>query len=211
MALKQMVPGAGGRGRRVRRVDRDFRKLTWFFEAIVENIPTMVFVKDATDLRFELFNRAGEALLGIPRSELHGKSDRDFFPAAQAEHFIRKDREVLAKGEVIGVEEPIKTKHGDRWLFTKKIPVRDDEGVPRYLLGVSLDITDRKKAETELAKTNAALKEALEQVMAMEPMVMAGAVAKEHAAELCDLLDKGDEASLARARELAKRIREAVR
>lgn len=187
-------------------VDRDHDKVAWFFEAIVEHIPTMIFVKDATHLRFELFNRAGEELLGIPRAELHGKSDRDFFPAEQAEHFLAKDREVLASGEIVAVEEPIKTKNGDRWLYTKKIPLRDGAGVSRYLLGVSLDITDRKRAETELARANEELKRALEQVMSLEQLAVAGALAREHAAELVACLAAGGEEKLARARELAALI-----
>jgi PAS domain S-box-containing protein len=186
--------------------DRDPDKLRWFFEAIVEHIPTMIFVKDATHLRFELFNRAGEELLGIPRTELSGKSDRDFFPAEQADHFIAKDRQVLESGEIVAVEEPIQTKNGDRWLYTKKIPLRDEAGVPRHLLGVSLDITDRKRAETELARANAELKSALEQVMALEQLAVAGALAREHAAELLACLESGSEEKLARARELAAQI-----
>ena len=45
----------------------------------------MIFVKNAETLRFELFNKAGEDLLGIPRQAMIGKADSDFFPADQAE------------------------------------------------------------------------------------------------------------------------------
>jgi two-component system cell cycle sensor histidine kinase/response regulator CckA len=44
--------------------------------------------------------------------------------------------------------EPIQTKdHGLRWLHTKKLPLYDQAGMPRYLLGISEDITDRKQRE----------------------------------------------------------------
>ena len=66
---------------------------------IVENIPNMVFVKDAVDLRFVLFNRAGEELQGHKREELLGKNDHDIFPKEQADFFTAKDREVLKSGE----------------------------------------------------------------------------------------------------------------
>ena len=90
---------------------------------IVENIPHMVFVKDAVDLRFILFNRAGEEIIGRPRSELLGKNDYDFFPHEQAEFFTAKDRQVLASGQVMVIEEePIETSRGRRWLRTKKVP-----------------------------------------------------------------------------------------
>ena len=40
------------------------QELEVLFQAIVENVPLMIFVKRALDLRFELFNRAGEELIG---------------------------------------------------------------------------------------------------------------------------------------------------
>lgn len=116
--------------------------------SVVDHIPTMVFMKRADDLRFVLFNRAGEQLLGIPREEMLGRNDYDFFPREQAEFFTGKDREVLAAGFADVPEESIDTRHqGRRVLHTRKVALRDDHGRPQYLLGVSLDITERKRVE----------------------------------------------------------------
>jgi signal transduction histidine kinase/ActR/RegA family two-component response regulator len=62
---------------------------------------------------------------------------------------------VLASGQLVDVaEEPIETPRGQRWLHTKKIPILDENGQPRYLLGISEDITERKTAdERRLAET----------------------------------------------------------
>ncbi|MGO9834420.1 MAG: ATP-binding protein [Polyangiaceae bacterium] len=122
-----------------------------FLDAIVENIPDMVFVKDAEKLAFTRFNRAGEELLGIPRTELIGKSDLDFFPTEQAEAFVAKDRETLESRTLVDIpEEPIETAHGRRWLHTKKVPIVGADGTPRFLLGISQDITERKRADATL-------------------------------------------------------------
>jgi PAS domain S-box-containing protein len=120
-----------------------------FLDSIVENIPDMVFVKDAKDLSFVLFNRAGEDLLGYNRADLIGKNDYDFFPKAEADFFTEKDRAVLRNKTLLDIsEEPIDTAtHGSRLLHTKKIPIVDDKGDPAYLLGISEDVTERQQAE----------------------------------------------------------------
>jgi PAS domain S-box-containing protein len=124
-----------------------------FLDAVIENIPDMVFVKDAAKLEFVRLNRAGEELLGITRADLVGKSDHDFFPPEQAAHFIAKDRETLAAKRLVDIpEEPIHTASGARWLHTKKVPIVDDAGTPRFLLGISEDITERKLAMAALAQ-----------------------------------------------------------
>lgn len=72
----------------------------------------MVFIKDAADLRFVRFNRAGEELLGYSRDELIGKNDLDFFPESEAQFLVSKDREVLAGGAVVDIPaEEIHTRH----------------------------------------------------------------------------------------------------
>ncbi len=122
-----------------------------FLDSIVENIPDMIFVKDAKDLRFVRFNKAGEKLLGFDRKDLIGKSDIDFFPPEEANFFIKKDREVLMSGKLHDIpEEVIHTKNGSRMLHTKKIPIFDENGTPQYLLGISEDITERQLLEGRL-------------------------------------------------------------
>lgn len=125
-----------------------------FVDTLLENIPLMVFVKDAKDLKFVKFNTHGLQLLGFGKEELLGKSDLDFFPPEQAAHFVAKDREVLQLGQVVDIPtETIQTKsRGERILHTRKIPILDSRGEPLYLLGVSEDITELLAAEKEKTK-----------------------------------------------------------
>ncbi len=127
-----------------------------FLTAILENLPNMIFVKDADELRFVRLNKAGEELLGFSITDLLGKNDYDFFPKEQADFFVENDRAVLEDGKLIDIpEEPIQTRHqGERWLHTKKIPLAGIDGKPAYLLGISEDITEKKKKDDALNELN---------------------------------------------------------
>lgn len=126
-----------------------------FLKTIVENIPNMIFIKDAKDLRFISFNKAGEELLGYSREELIGKNDYDFFPKEDADRFTEADRNVLESGHPqIIEEEQIQTgNQGRRTLYTQKIPLCDNRGAPRFLLGISEDISERIKTGKQIEKS----------------------------------------------------------
>src|SRR6516225_7202104 len=138
-----------------------------FLDAIFENIPLMLFIKESQSLRFIRLNRTSEDLLGWPNETLEGKNAYDFWPKEQAEFFIEKDRETLNRGSEVDIpEEPILTRYrGVRTLHTKKVPILDAAGNPVYLLGISEDITERKRFEEEqqlLADVSVALSTSLE-------------------------------------------------
>jgi PAS domain S-box-containing protein len=151
----------------IKRIEQELKDANASLDAIIENIPLMLFIKESQSLRFVRFNRAGEDLLGWPRQTFIGKTDYDFWPRAQAEFFIEKDRETLNGDKVVDIaEEPVETRHqGVRFLHTKKVPIHDAEGHAIYLLGISEDITERRRIENErqfLAEANVALSASLD-------------------------------------------------
>ncbi len=131
-----------------RQVEHSLRRTNQLLDTFIDNIPHMVFVKDADKLAFVRLNRAGERLLGLSQMEMLGKTDYDFFPPDQAAFFQNKDRETLRGGRAVQIPaERIQTPAGVRLLQTTKVPICDAEGTPRFLLGISEDVTDRRAAD----------------------------------------------------------------
>lgn len=154
----------------------DLRLNEEFLNTVLDNIHAMIFVKDAQKLRFVRFNRTGAELLGYSVSDFLGKNDFDFFPESEARFFVEKDREVLRKGDLVDIpEEPIQTKnHGEKFLHTRKIPIKDAGGHPIYFLGISEDITDQIQGRAETER----LGKMLQQAQKLESLgEMAGGVA----------------------------------
>ncbi len=137
------------------RIEADGRKAKIFLDSIIENVPAMIFVKDVRELRFIRFNKAGEEILGFSREEMIGKNDYDLFPKEQADLFTAKDRDLLAGNSVVDIpEEPIQTKHKElRFIHTRKIALKDDQGDSTHIIGISEDITQHKLAEETIRES----------------------------------------------------------
>jgi PAS domain S-box-containing protein len=144
---------------------RELGETESFLDSVIENLPTMLFVKNAGDLRFLRWNKAAEELSGFQREDLMGKNDYDFFPKEEADLFTENDRQVLASGQLLDVpEEPLATAHqGMRYLHTRKVPIYGADGIVKYLLGISEDITERKRNE-ELTRRRAEQQAAINQI-----------------------------------------------
>ena len=147
-----------------KQTEEQMRHTQMFLNSIVENIPHIIFVKDAKELKFVNVNKAGEELLGFSKAELIGKSDYDLFPQEVANLFTAQEREVLSAGKLVDIpEEPIQTKDkGVRILHTKKIPILDESGRPEYLLGISEDITLAKRIEEVLLESEERIRNLIE-------------------------------------------------
>ncbi|PHV13619.1 hybrid sensor histidine kinase/response regulator [Janthinobacterium sp. BJB303] len=138
-----------------KRAEAEFRRSKHLFATIIENIPAMVFVKRADKLSFEMVNRHTELTLGRSREQLLGKTDHDFFPPQQASAFVSADRKLLATGQMVEIEqEAINTADGTtRHFTTRKVVLRDDAGRASHVLGVSIDVSERKRASEVLHAT----------------------------------------------------------
>jgi PAS domain S-box-containing protein len=115
-----------------------------FLQAVMENIPDGVFVKDAKTLNFIKVNKAWEEMHGYSRHKIVGKPAKEFFSEEVAEHCLQTDQKTLNSLCLLNVpEERIQSSDKKvRILNTKKIPILDYNGKPLFILGVSRDITE---------------------------------------------------------------------
>jgi signal transduction histidine kinase len=118
-----------------------------------------VFVKDVRTLRYLFVNRVVQQQLALPSGDVVGKTDYELFSQDQADFFRAQDLETIKRGEVVDIpDDRLQTRFlGERISHTKKIVLADDDGTPRYLLGIGRDLTDERAAQQELDKLRAAV------------------------------------------------------
>lgn len=139
------------------RTEDELRRQSRLFEYIVDNIPASIFWKNREG-RFMGMNTDTLRDFGFQsRDQVIGRDDFELSPKAEAEHFRQDDQEVMESGKPkLNIEEPQQRPDGLHFLLTNKVPLRDEEGAVIGILGVYLDITERKRMEEELAKAKEA-------------------------------------------------------
>ncbi|MCX6575261.1 MAG: PAS domain S-box protein, partial [Candidatus Aminicenantes bacterium] len=145
-----------------KRAEEDLTKERNLLRTLIDNLPDYIFIKDV-ESRFVINNVAHLRCLGAKtQDEVIGKADIDFFPNKMAEQYLADEREIIRSRRALAVrEEPsIDRTTGDRkWLLTTKVPLVGANGRAVGLVGISRDITERKRAEEELSKHREHLEE----------------------------------------------------
>ncbi len=131
-------------------------------EAIINQAPIMVFLKDAEGRRVLVNQEYIRSFRISSREEVIGKSDFDLFPPEIAEQLQANDRHVWETGAAITVEEEVTRPAGRRTFLSKKFLLNDSEGKPYALCGISLDVTASKKAADALRESEEHLRRVLD-------------------------------------------------
>ena len=128
-----------------------------FIEQLLETLPLPVYMVDKQG-GLTLVNRAWEGFMGLRRDEVLGRSIRDFLSASDYDHQAMLDKQVLEQGRQVSLEWSVRLQHGEsREVILNKVPVPDDAGGYRGVLGVMTDVTEFLEAErvTREAKESA--------------------------------------------------------
>ena len=140
-----------------RRQQEELERTRAFLSTVIDNIPAGLTVKDAADGRLLISNRAAARVFGLDAQERTGLTHKEVFPPELAARFSAQDAEVISTGEPrLFEEQPIPSPSGLRYLNQRKVLVRNADGSD-YLLSISEDVTERRKAADELQHTRAFL------------------------------------------------------
>jgi len=136
-----------------RRAERQLAETKQFLDSIIEHIPVAIVVKDATTRKYLLVNRAFEMMLGIPRSELLGRTTFDVHRAKDAKSIDDADTESLQNSDRVSYNEiEVDTLlRGNRMQATHRMVIKNNQGEAKFLIAVIEDATERKKAEQRIA------------------------------------------------------------
>ncbi|MBI2571988.1 MAG: PAS domain S-box protein [Candidatus Schekmanbacteria bacterium] len=126
---------------------------------LLDAIPTPVFYKDA-ESRYLGCNRAFEQFTGLRRHDIVGKGVFDIAPPHLATVYRRADEDLFASGGTQVYESRVRDDNDDEQdvIFYKAV-YRGKDGAGAGLIGTILNITERKRAQDELARLNERLEE----------------------------------------------------
>lgn len=120
--------------------------------AFVDNSPALIFIKDL-DGRYLLVNSKFASAFGHKREDIEGKYDRDFASPEQMEIYRAHDRLILEQGKPVDVEEWASLPDGPHCYMVSKFALTDGQGKVTGFCGIATDITDRRRVEEALRKS----------------------------------------------------------
>lgn len=129
--------------------ERELQQFRFRFQAILDNTPLLIFLKDLEG-RYILVNKSFRESFGVSEAELIGKTDDDFEEKSEAEKYKLSDATVISTLKPVEQDEVVVTPLGRRFFHYIKFPVLDESGKIFAISGFGTDVTERKVAESNL-------------------------------------------------------------
>jgi len=131
-----------------RQDQRILERTEQFLVTVVENVHEGIVVKDARNQRYVFVNKAAEAMIGLSRAEIMGKTARELFSAEAAELIERRDRELIERKQqteaiVDTVDSPVR---GRRTIAVRRLQVGGPDRESHLFVSMVEDRTDQAGA-----------------------------------------------------------------
>eukprot|EP01037_Dinobryon_pediforme_P001472 gene1472-1493_t len=152
---------------RLRQSEAASREASALLNAIIEAVPALIYVKDREG-RVQVANAAVLDLVGKSRQDIHQRTDAEFLTdPVEAARVMATDKRLMDSGANEELEEVVgRDEHGPRVWLSHKRAFRDADGKVVGLVGTSVEITQRKRAEQALASSEAHLRRVLDNLFA---------------------------------------------
>ena len=146
---------------KAKRAEAQLRSTERFLDAIIENVPVPILVKDVppgaradSEFRYSLVNRAFEEFFGISRQKVIGKTLAEFYSKDRTDFIVTANNEALQAHQPVAISDhPVHTAgNGVRIATAKSVAIRDDHDQPQYLVTVLQDVTERTRTEQRIAR-----------------------------------------------------------
>ena len=119
------------------------------FHQLLSAIPDNIYFKDRKS-RFTILSKAMMEWFGRKKiNEVIGKTDFDMFTEEHAREAFEDEQRLMETGEAIINKEEKETWEGGKitWVSSSKVPTRSSNGEINGIVGISRDITEKKKTE----------------------------------------------------------------
>ncbi len=132
-----------------KRAEAELRASEDQYRVLAEAAHDIIFIVDRND-RVRYVNSFAARQLNRPPEQIIGQPRSDLFPPQTAEHQQRNLQKVFADGQAVYVEDELPVAQGGVSIGTWLTPLRSPDGGVWAVLGISRDITERKRAEQRL-------------------------------------------------------------
>jgi len=157
-----------------RRSEEELRRVRNYLDLVVENLPVLVSVREAESGRFVSLNRAGEAITGLARKQVVGRTWSEIYARPFAELYAELDRKALGTGtQVERPRDVLLRADGKRLTVNQRVvplfeaqagAARGASGNARYVMSIIDDLTEEVRAEAALRETEARFRQFAENI-----------------------------------------------
>lgn len=142
------------------KAEEEIRSRDELYRSLAETVPGMIYIVDPEG-RLLFVNSAAAAGFGKKSEEITGKNLYEIYPEEQAGGHMKAVKAVIGSGKPFYREMVEKLPAGDFWISVRLTPLKNSSGNITGVLGISYDITPRKRVEEALKKSESQYSETL--------------------------------------------------